>query len=327
MIKGKKIIVAISGGIAAYKIPDFIRLLIRGGAEVQVVATQNALRFVTPLTLETVSKRKLYSDTFGTVNEYQTEHIALADWADCMIVAPATANIIGKMANGIADDALSTAFLAFNKPVVVAPAMNTNMYGHPAVQQNIKRLESYGVSILEPAIGELACGIVAKGRMPEPIELFSYLDNFLEEKPLLGKRVLITAGPTYEKIDPVRFIGNYSSGKMGFALAEICAKKGALVTLVAGPVQLKTPHSCIERINVESAAEMYAATEKRFAEQDIAIMCAAVADFTPHRTETQKVKRKKDDLTITLKPTQDIAATLGAKKKGRAAAYWFCAGD
>ncbi len=314
MLQNKKILLGISGGIAAYKTPELIRLLVKYGAKVRVIATQNALEFVTALTLETVSQHAVYSNIFATQGEYSTEHVSLADWADCMIVAPATANIIGKMATGIADDALSTAFLAFDQEIFIAPAMNVRMYNTPIVQANLKRLQEVGIHIIEPTEGPLACGVSAKGRMEEPSELVNVLIDHFTAKPLWGKKVLITAGPTYEKIDPVRFIGNYSSGKMGYALAETCALQGAQVTLVSGPVQLKTHHKNIRRINTESAQEMYDATTGCFAEQDAAILCAAVADFTPTERADVKIKREKDDLSIVLKPTQDIAAELGRRK-------------
>ncbi len=311
------ILLGISGGIAAYKTPELIRLFRKQGATVKTVCTQNALQFVTPLTLETLSQNKVYSDMFAPVEQYSTAHITLADWADCLVVAPASADIIGKFANGIADDALSTVFLAFHKPVFVAPAMNTHMYAHPAVQANLQKLATFGVRFIEPREGELACGSIGKGRMEEPAEIARTIKDFFRPKDLSGRKVMITSGPTYEKIDPVRFIGNYSSGKMGFALAETCAERGAEVTLIAGPVQLKTIHPNIKRIDVESADEMYRAATEQFAMHDGAILCAAVADFRPESRAEQKVKRGADALTITLQPTQDIAAALGKQKSGR----------
>jgi phosphopantothenoylcysteine decarboxylase / phosphopantothenate---cysteine ligase len=315
MLKGKHLLLGISGGIAAYKAPELIRLFVKAGAEVKVVATKNALEFVTRLTLQTVSKNSVYVDAYEQMNEYSTEHIALNDWGDLLLVAPATANVLGKFAGGIADDALSTTYLAFNKPVFVAPAMNVRMYEHPAVQKNRQQLLETGVHFIEPTVGELACGDFGKGRMEEPAVLFQAISDYISGSlPWSGQKILITAGPTYEKIDPVRFVGNYSSGKMGFALAEACARRGAEVTLIAGPVSLKTDQPGIERIDVESAAEMFEATTSHFAGMDAAILCAAVADFTPtHYFETKK-KRGEDDLHIQLKPTQDIAAALGAAK-------------
>jgi phosphopantothenoylcysteine decarboxylase / phosphopantothenate---cysteine ligase len=316
MLKGKRILLGVSGGIAAYKTPDLIRLFIKAGAEVRVVTTQNALEFVTKLTLQTVSKNEVYTDVFEPSNEYSTEHIALNDWADLMIVAPATANILGKFANGIADDALSTSYLAFNKPVFVAPAMNTKMYQHPAVSANFELLQQRGVHFIDSSDGELACGDVGKGRMEDPIVVFRIVSDFFKMGlPWTGKKILITAGPTYEKIDPVRFIGNYSSGKMGYALAEACANRGASVLLVSGPVALKTRHPNIERFNVESAAQMFEKTMELFPVSNATILCAAVADFTPSQTFDSKKKRGTSDLQLTLKPTRDIAATLGSLKK------------
>lgn len=316
MLKGKRILLGISGGIAAYKTPELIRLFVKAGAEVKVITTQNALEFVTRLTLQTVSKNAVYTNTFEESNEYSTEHIALNDWADILLIAPATANILGKLAGGIADDALSTTYLAFEKPVFVAPAMNCKMWAHPAVQENTTKLRQLGVHFIESTEGELACGDIGKGRMEEPIVLFRLISEFFAQKlPWSGKTILITAGPTYEKIDPVRFIGNYSSGKMGFALAEACANRGANVKLIAGPVNLKTIHPHIERIDVESASDMFEKTTSLFSAADAAILCAAVADFTPAQALEFKKKRGEEDLILQLKPTRDIAATLGQLKK------------
>jgi phosphopantothenoylcysteine decarboxylase/phosphopantothenate--cysteine ligase len=316
MLKGKRILLGVSGGIAAYKTPELVRLCVKAGAEVRVVTTKNALEFVTRLTLQTVSKNAVYTDVFEPVNAYTTEHIALNDWADVLLVAPASADVLGKFAAGIADDALSTTYLAFEHPVFVAPAMNTKMYRHPSVRRNMEQLRADGVHFIEPSEGELACGDVGKGRMEDPIVIFRLLsDYFAHELPWNGRKILITAGPTYEKVDPVRFIGNHSSGKMGFALAEACARRGAEVCLIAGPVALNTTHPRIERIDVVSAAEMYDAALRRFPEMDAAILCAAVADFTPVSPYDTKQKRGADDLTVQLKPTQDIAAALGERKK------------
>ncbi len=318
MLAGKKIVLGITGGIAAYKMPEFIRLLKKQGADVRVVVTKNALQFVTPLVLETVSNNAVYSDVFAPHNQHNTEHISLPDWADMMIVAPCTANVIGKFANGIADDALSTTFLAMLKPVLIAPAMNDKMFAHPAVQQNIATLRSWEhIIVLDPEDGPLACGTSGKGRMPEIDVLLQAADMLLEPKTLQGKKVLITAGPTVEKIDPVRFISNFSSGKMGYALANICARKGAEVTIVSGPVNINA--RLVEQVGkiipVQSAQEMYEAAIDNFADTDVAILCAAVADFHVAETATQKVKRGKEDWTITLAPTQDIAAELGKRKQ------------
>lgn len=316
----KKIIVGITGGIAAYKIPQLIRLFAKNGDEVKVVATKNALQFVTELTLETVSGNAVYCDVFAPHNEYSTEHIALADWADMIVVAPATANIIGKYASGIADDALSTLLLAFAKDVVVCPAMNTNMYNSPVVQENINCLKDKGINILSPAEGELACGTSGVGRMPEPEEIFEYVQAvFAKKLSLAGKTVLVTAGPTYERIDSVRFIGNFSTGKMGFAVAEELAERGAKVILVAGPTSLTAKHRNIKQINVESAREMYAAATENYGSCDAAILSAAVADYRPETVSDHKIKKTADTETLDIHLVQnpDILATLGKMKTDR----------
>lgn len=316
-MKDKKIIIGITGGIAAYKVPQLIRLFVKNGAEVKVVATRNALQFVTPLTLETVSSNAVYSDVFATKNEYSTEHIALADWADMLVVAPATANIIGKFANGIADDALSTLFLAFAKDVVVCPAMNSAMYDNVAVQDNIRCLKDKGVNILSPAEGELACGTSGVGRMPEPEAIFEYVNGIFDKKLTLGgKTFLVTAGPTYERIDAVRFVGNFSTGKMGFAIAEELATRGAKVFLVAGPTHLTAKHANIEQINVESAREMYDKCVDCFPRCNAAILSAAVADFRPETVADHKIKKTAgtETLDIHLVQNPDILATLGKMK-------------
>lgn len=307
--------VGISGGIAAYKIPEFIRLLRKAGAEVRVVATANALQFVTQLTLETLSGYKVYSDVFASTNEYNTEHISLPEWADMLIVAPCTADVIGKMANGIADDALTTTFLATDKPVLIAPAMNERMYAHPAVQRNLSILQEWQhITILDALAGELACGTIGKGRMQEPAAILEAADTLLEPKNMAGRRVLITAGPTQERLDPVRYISNYSSGKMGYALAAICRKRGAEVTLVSGPTGL---HFNGETVHVTSADEMYNACMERFRDTDICILCAAVADFAPKTIADTKIKRGTDALQLALRPTHDIAKSLGERKTGK----------
>ena len=316
----KKIIVGITGGIAAYKIPQLIRLFAKNGDEVKVVATKNAMQFVTELTLETVSGNAVYCDVFAPRNEYSTEHIALADWADMIVVAPATANIIGKYASGIADDALSTLLLAFAKDVVVCPAMNTNMYNSPVVQENINCLKEKGINILSPAEGELACGTSGVGRMPEPEEIFEFVEAvFAKKLSMSGKTVLVTAGPTYERIDSVRFIGNFSTGKMGFAVAEELAERGAKVILVAGPTSLTAKHRNIKQINVESAREMYAASTENFGSCDAAILSAAVADYRPENVADHKIKKTADTETLDIHLVQnpDILATLGKMKTGR----------
>lgn len=315
MLENKKIVLGITGGIAAYKACNLARLLIKKGAEVQVVMTPSAKEFITPLTLSTLTHKPVVSEFFDRRDGSWHSHVDLGLWADAMIIAPATASSIGKMANGIADNMLITTYLSMKAPVFVAPAMDLDMYAHPSTQQNIQRLVSYGNHIIEPGTGFLASKLEGKGRMEEPEKIVEVLEkHFSKQQSLTGKSVLITAGPTYEKIDPVRFVGNYSSGKMGYALAEACAKQGAEVILVSGPVMLQTKHPAIRRIDVESAQEMYDAATTLFPQADIAILSAAVADFTPETTADKKIKRKGDELVLNLRPTQDIAAALGAIK-------------
>ena len=316
MLRGKHILVGISGGIAAYKIPLLIRLLVTQGAEVKVCATGNALRFVTPVTLETLSGNEVYTDVFAPHKEHSTEHVSLPDWADLMIVAPATANIIGKMANGIADDALSTTFLAMNKPVLVAPAMNCNMLAHPAVRNNIATLRSWNhVTVLNCDEGFLACGTTGAGRMAEPEFILRQADKILEPQTLSGKKILITAGPTQEPIDPVRYISNHSTGKMAYALAEVCSKRGAEVTVVSGPMAsgIRQQATDCRIVDVTTAKQMHDAAIELAPDNDIIILCAAVADFTPAEYSGQKIKRK-GDITLNLKPTNDIASRIGGNK-------------
>ncbi|MFW5687751.1 MAG: bifunctional phosphopantothenoylcysteine decarboxylase/phosphopantothenate--cysteine ligase CoaBC, partial [Bacteroidota bacterium] len=285
------------------------------GAEVKVVTTANALWFVTRVSLESLSQNKIYDQVFGPENDYTTEHISLTDWGDCMVVAPATANIMGKYANGIADDALSTTLMAFNRKVFVAPAMNCKMYENFAFQRNLKYLLENEVEIIEPASGYLACGYEGKGRMEEPEEIFARVERYFASKnDFQGKKVLITAGPTYEAIDPVRFIGNHSTGKMGFAIAEALASRGAEVTLVAGPVVLSTPKGVKNRIDVVTAEQMYKETMNAFSSVDAAVMTAAVADFKPSVHRTSKIKKGRSDLKIDLVATPDILHSLGEKK-------------
>lgn len=316
MLENKKIVLGITGGIAAYKACNLARLLIKKGAEVQVVMTPSAKEFITPLTLSTLTHKPVVSEFFDRRDGSWHSHVDIGLWADAMIVAPATASSIGKMANGIADNMLVTTYLSMKAPVFVAPAMDLDMYAHPSTQQNIQRLVAYGNHIIEPGTGFLASKLEGKGRMEEPEKIVEVLEQyFAKQQRLSGKKVLITAGPTYEKIDPVRFVGNYSSGKMGFALAEACALQGAEVTLVSGPVMLQTKHPAIRRIDVESAQEMYDAATSHFPEADITILSAAVADFTPETTADKKIKRKGDELVLNLRPTQDIAAALGTLKK------------
>ena len=317
MLKGKHIIVGITGSIAAYKAASLVRLLVKEGAEVKVVMTELAKQFITPLTLATLSKHPVMVEFYNPENGDWHSHVDMGLWADLYLIAPATANTLGKMAHGIADNLLLTTYLSAKCPVMVAPAMDLDMYRHPATRQNLHILQSYGVRVIEPAAGELASGLVGKGRMAEPEEIVASIHRYFERQgDLLGKKVLLTAGPTYEKIDPVRFIGNYSSGKMGFALAEECARRGAEVTLIAGPVQLKTQHSRIHRIDVESAQEMYEAAQTCFPTSDVGILCAAVADFRPETVAGKKIKREKEEkLTLHLQATQDIAASLGKIKE------------
>lgn len=314
----------ISGGIAAYKIPEMIRLLRKAGAEVQVTTTKNALEFVTCLTLQTVSGHKVYSDVFAAINEHSTEHISLPDWADLMVIAPTTANVLGKMASGIADDALTTTFAAMRKPVLIAPAMNDKMYESPATQHAVETLKQWdNIIMLDCAEGELACGTSGKGRMQEVDTIVAAIDYALTPKTLAGKHVLITAGPTEESIDPVRYISNASTGKMGYALAKTCLRHGASVTLVSGPTALSLgswqAFAPLIIVPVKSAKEMCGATTDIFASTDISILCAAVADFTPTETAMQKIKKQpgQTTLTLTLQTTQDIAATLGQKKSDK----------
>ena len=317
MLKGKKIVLGITGSIAAYKACLIIRQLVKQGAEVQVVITPAGKEFITPITLSALTSKPVISEFFAQRDGTWHSHVDLGLWADAMLIAPCTASTIGKMAHGIADNMLITTYLSMKAPVFVAPAMDLDMYRHPSTQHNLDVLRSYGNHIIEPGTGFLASGLEGKGRMEEPENIVSALSNFFEqpeEKPLSGRHIIITAGPTYERIDPVRFIGNYSSGKMGFALAEECAARGARVTLVAGPVALKCSDS-IERIDVESCQQMYEATTQAFAQADAAILCAAVADFKPESTAQSKIKREGDDLVLRLKPTHDIAAELGRMKQ------------
>lgn len=316
MLKGKHIVLGITGSIAAYKAAVLARLLVKEGAEVQVVMTALAKEFITPLTMATLTRKPILVDFYNPENGDWNSHVDLGLWADLMLIAPATANTIGKMASGIADNLLLTTYLSAKCPVVVAPAMDLDMYRHPATQQNLAVLRSFGNIIIEPEDGELASGLVGKGRMEEPENIVRLLEHcFAAQAELAGKKVLVTAGPTYEKIDPVRFIGNYSTGKMGFALAEEFARRGAEVVLVAGPVTLTTGHPSIRRIDVGSAAEMYAEVIAVAADCDVVVSCAAVADFTPKEKAVSKIKREGENLCLELQPTQDIAAELGKRKK------------
>lgn len=343
-LKGKKVVLGITGSIAAYKACLIIRLLIKSGAEVQVVITPSGKEFITPITLSALTSKPVISEFFSQRDGTWHSHVDLGLWADVMLIAPATASTIGKMAHGIADNMLITTYLSMKTPVFIAPAMDLDMYAHPSTQENMKTLLSYGNHIIEPGTGFLASKLEGKGRMEEPENIVARLNDFFavaEEKAkngqdeiaaskktiscatvstgkeLAGKSILITAGPTYEKIDPVRFIGNYSSGKMGFAMAEACAQRGALVKLICGPVSasMKTCSPNISRIDIESAREMHDECMKAFPSMDSAILCAAVADFAPETVANKKIKRTGDDMVIRLKPNPDIAAALGKQKK------------
>ncbi|OIP82471.1 MAG: phosphopantothenoylcysteine decarboxylase [Porphyromonadaceae bacterium CG2_30_38_12] len=316
MLTGKKIILGVSGSIAAYKSAQLARLLVKGGAEVKVIMTPLAKEFITPLTMATLSNNPVLVEFFNPENGDWNSHVSLGMWADAYIIAPATANTVGKMVQGIADNLLLTTYLSAKCPIFVAPAMDLDMFTHPSTKHNLDILKSYGNLIIDPTVGQLASGLEGKGRMEEPQNIVQYISDFFSTKNMLGKKVLITAGPTIERIDPVRFIGNYSSGKMGFALAESCARQGAEVTLITGPTIMKARNKNIQRINVESAEEMYKAVISRFDTQDGAILCAAVSDFTPIHKFKTKIKRESDNLMLELKPTKDIAAELGRVKKG-----------
>ena len=320
MLKGKKIVLGITGSIAAYKSCLIIRELVKCGAEVQVVITPAGKEFITPITLSALTQKPVISDFFSQRDGTWHSHVALGLWADAMLIAPCTASTLGKMANGIADNMLITTYLSMKAPVFVAPAMDLDMYAHPTTQQNMERLKGFGNHIIEPQSGFLASGLEGKGRMEDPEKIVAALDAFFEKKDLLGKHIMITAGPTYEKIDPVRFIGNYSSGKMGFALAEECARRGAEVTLIAGPVssRLATANSqLICRVDIESCQEMFDAATNVFPQMDAAILCAAVADFRPAEVAEQKIKRVGQTMDIHLVPNPDIAASLGLMKKAK----------
>ncbi len=315
ILNGKHIVLGVTGSIAAYKAAFLVRLLIKRGAEVQVVMTPAGKEFITPLTLSTLTRKPVVSEFFDRRDGSWNSHVDLGQWADAMLIAPCTASTIGKMASGVADNMLITTYYSMKAPVFIAPAMDLDMYRHPVTQHNLETLRSIGNIIIEPASGELASQLVGKGRMQEPEEIVAALEEYFSKQAQLSKKkVLITAGPTYEQIDPVRFIGNWSTGKMGFALAEECAQRGAEVTLIAGPVSLATEHPNIKRIDVKSAHQMYEAAMENFPGSDAAILCAAVADFTPAQVSDTKIKRK-GDMTITLKPTEDIAAALGAIKR------------
>ncbi len=316
-LKGKKIVLGITGSIAAYKSALLTRLLIKKGAEVQIIITAAGKEFITPVTLSALSGKPVISEFFATGDGTWHSHVDLGIWADLMVIAPATASTIGKMANGIADNMLITTYLSMKAPVFIAPAMDLDMFRHTTTQCNIQKLKNDGVKIIDPGVGELASHLEGKGRMEEPENIVTIIEEYFNTmQDLNKKKILITAGPTYEKIDPVRFIGNYSSGKMGFALAEECAERGAEVLLITGPTALTTSHYNIKRVNVESANEMYNASIESFPEMDVAILSAAVADYRPAQQENIKIKRNdSEDITIKLTPNPDIAASLGKIKR------------
>ena len=325
-MKGKKIVLGITGSIAAYKACSLIRLFIKAGAEVQVVITPAGKEFITPVTLSALTSKPVISEFFSGRDGSWHSHVDLGLWADAMVIAPCTASTLGKMAHGVADNMLITTYLSMKAPVFIAPAMDLDMYRHPATQANLQTLRSSGNHIIEAASGELASHLIGKGRMEEPENIFYTLESFfrlqdatLNKKDLKGRRIMITAGPTYEKIDAVRFIGNFSTGKMGFALAEECATRGAKVELIAGPVGLKTKHPNIHRTDVTSAQQMYEVATTCFPTCDTAILCAAVADFTPSTITDRKIKREgSGGMHLDLQPTQDIARELGRmKQKGQ----------
>ncbi len=316
MLKNKNIIIGVTGGIAAYKAAHLTRLFVKAGADVKIIMTPSAKHFITPLTLATLSKNPILVDFYNPENGDWNSHVDLGLWADAYVIAPATANTMGKMANAIADNLLVTTYLSARCPVFIAPTMDLDMYLHPANQKNMETLESYGNFLIEPESGELASGLVGKGRMAEPETICNYLDNFFtSKKDFENKKVLITAGPTHEKIDPVRFIGNYSSGKMGYAIAEELAERGANITLVSGPTNLSIEHKNIKQVNVVTAQEMYNVCINEFSNHDIGIMAAAVADYTTLKTATQKIKKEDSTMNLELQKTKDIAKELGAVKK------------
>jgi phosphopantothenoylcysteine decarboxylase/phosphopantothenate--cysteine ligase len=321
VLSGKKILLGITAGIAAYKTANLVRLFIKLGAEVKVIMTPASKDFITPLTLSTLSKNPVYStfyDKEDEENELWNNHVDFGLWADYMVVAPATANTMSKMANGICDNLLLAVYLSAKCPIYFAPAMDLDMYIHPSTKESLQKLQSFGNVIIPATSGELASGLVGEGRMAEPKDIVSFIENdILSKLPLKGKKILLTAGPTYEAIDPVRFIGNHSSGKMGFAIAKAAANLGAKVFLISGPSHQQIKHSLVHRIDVVSAEEMYKAAHKYFNEIDIAILSAAVADYTPKNVATQKIKKKDSTLDIELTKTKDILASLGKIKKNQ----------
>ena len=317
ILSGRTVVLGVTGSIAAYKIANLASSLVKKGANVHVIMTKNATNFINPITFETLTGNKCLVDTFDRNFEFSVEHVSLAKQADIFMVAPASANVIGKIANGIADDMLTTTIMACKCHKIISPAMNTNMFENPIVQNNIQKLKDYGYEIIEPASGYLACGDVGAGKMPEPAVLESYIMRKIAmEKDMKGKKVLITAGPTMEKIDPVRFISNHSTGKMGYALAKIAMLRGAEVTLVTGKTSIPKP-DFVKVVNVQSAKEMFEAVDKEFDTQDIVIMSAAVADYRPKEVATEKIKKKDGETAIELERTEDILATMAARKKNQ----------
>ncbi|MBE5063484.1 bifunctional phosphopantothenoylcysteine decarboxylase/phosphopantothenate--cysteine ligase CoaBC [Lachnospiraceae bacterium DSM 108991] len=315
MLKGKTVILGVTGGIAAYKSAWLTSLLVKAGADVQVIMTEHAREFIAPLTFEALTNQRCHTDTFDRNHEYSTEHVSLASRADAVIIAPATANVIAKLACGIADDMLTTTVLACDCPKIVVPAMNTRMYENPVTQDNLEKLRKYGVTVVEPAAGRLACGDVGKGKMPEPDVLFQYvLMACAFEKDMAGKKVLVTAGPTQERIDPVRYITNHSTGRMGYSIAKICALRGAEVTLVTGQTALEPP-LFVDVVPVVSARDMYEAVVERSVEMDVIIKAAAVADYRPAVTSDEKIKKSDGDMAIDMERTDDILGYLGSCKK------------
>lgn len=313
---GKHVILGVTGGIATYKAAYLVRSLVKAGAEVKVIMTENAKKFVAPLTFSTLSGNPVYTEFFNPENGEWHSHVKLGLWADLFIIAPATANTIAKMAHGIADNLLTTTYLSARCRTLVVPAMDLDMYAHTATQENLETLRQRGVIVMDPASGQLASGLEGKGRMPEPDDILSFASNVLtRQQDLAGKKILITAGPTYENIDPVRFIGNYSTGKMGYAIADECASRGADVTVVSGPVSIEPHNKQVKVVNVRSASDMFNAAESLFESSDITVLSAAVADFTPVSKADSKIKREKDNLTLELRPTVDIAASLGKRKR------------
>ena len=321
VLSGKKILLGITAGIAAYKTASLVRLFIKLGAEVKVIMTPASKDFITPLTLSTLSKNPVHStfyDKEDAENELWNNHVDLGLWADYMVIAPATANTMSKMANGMCNNLLLATYLSSKCPVYFAPAMDLDMYIHPSTKESLEKLKSFGNTIIPATSGELASGLVGEGRMAEPEDIVSFIENdILSKLPLKGKKLLLTAGPTYEAIDPVRFIGNHSSGKMGFAIAKAAANLGAEVFLISGPSHQKIQHSLVHRIDVVSADEMYKAAHKYFKEVDIAILSAAVADYRPKNVATQKIKKTTSALEIELEPTKDILASLGEIKENQ----------